>query len=514
VEKPAIKSAIYEHPEFATFIASMNAHFTAWRDTNATMLKALQLGCHPKETITQLSEGLLAHYQDKPLIDPYHIYQHMMDYWAEIMQDDFYLIAADGWKAETTRIIQTDKKGKEKDKGWICDLIPKPLIVASYYAKEQTVIDQLAAKLEGVSAKRIELEEEHGGEEGIFAELDKVNKANVTARLKEIKGDKEAKDEAAILNEWIKLNANEAALKKQLKEADAALDAKAYAHYPNLTEAEIKALVVDDKWLATLDRDIHGEMDRVSQQLTQRVKELTERYETPLPQMVSRVAKLEAKVNRHLEGAMQELLTGKKRLPGFNGEWEVKRLGEVASFYKGKGLPKSLLDPFGTEPCIHYGELFTRYPETIHEVLSRTSRLQDGFRSVANDVLMPTSDVTPTGLAKASCVRANGIILGGDILVIRPNANFVFGSFLSYVIRHAEDQILQLVTGTTVFHLYATDMKKFTFLMPSVPEQQAIVAVLDDMDAEIAALEARLAKARQLKQGMLQELLTGRIRLV
>jgi len=89
----------------------------------------------------------------------------------------------------------------------------------------------------------------------------------------------------------------------------------------------------------------------------------------------------------------------------------------------------------------------------------------------------------------------------------------VFGSFLSYVIRHAEDQILQLVTGTTVFHLYASDMKKFTFPMPLISEQQAIVAVLDDMDAEIAALEAKLAKARQLKQGMMQELLTGRIRL-
>ena len=120
-----------------------------------------------------------------------------------------------------------------------------------------------------------------------------MNKANVAARLKEIKGDKEAKDEAAVLNDWLKLNGEEADLKKRLKEAEAALDAKAYAKYPKLTEAEIKTLVVDDKWLAALDAAIHGEMDRVSQQLTQRVKELAERYETPLPQMVSRVAELE-----------------------------------------------------------------------------------------------------------------------------------------------------------------------------------------------------------------------------
>ena len=301
VEKAAIKSTIYEHPEFAAFIAGMNAHFAAWRQKSAATLKALQAGCHPKEVIAALSEDLLAHYAGKPLIDPYDVYQHLMDYWAETMQDDCYLIAADGWKAETYRIIEKDKKGKEKDKGWTCDLVPKALIVARYFAKEQAAIDQLAAELEGVTARLTELEEEHGGEEGAFAELDKVNKANVTARLKEIKGDKEAKDEAAVLNEWLKLSDEEADLKKRLKEAEAALDAKAYAKYPKLTEAEIKTLVVDDKWLAALDAAIHGEMDRVSQQLTQRVKELAERYETPLPQMVSRVAELEAKVNRHLE---------------------------------------------------------------------------------------------------------------------------------------------------------------------------------------------------------------------
>ena len=145
------------------------------------------------------------------------------------------------------------------------------------------------------------MEEEHGGEEGVFAELDKVNKANVTARLKEIKGDKDAKDEVAVLNDWLNRNDQESDLKKRLKDAESAVDAAALAKYAKLTESEIKSLVVDDKWLATLDAAIHGEMDRVSQQLTQRVKELAERYETPLPQVTSRVAELEAKVNRHLE---------------------------------------------------------------------------------------------------------------------------------------------------------------------------------------------------------------------
>ena len=301
VEKSTIKSVIYEHAEFASFIADMNAHFAVWRDSSAATLRELQAGCRPREIIAQLSEGLLAHYADKPLIDPYDVYQHLMDYWSETMQDDCYLIASEGWKAETYRVIETDKKGKEKDKGWICDLVPKALIVARYFSEEQAAIDRLVIDLDSVTARLAEMEEEHGGEDGAFPERDKVNKANVTERLKKIKGDKDATDEAAALNDWLKLNNEEAGLKKRIKEAEAALDGQAYAQYPKLTESEIKTLVVDDKWLAALDTAIHGEMDRVSQQLTQRVKELAERYETPMPQMVGRVAELEAKVNRHLE---------------------------------------------------------------------------------------------------------------------------------------------------------------------------------------------------------------------
>jgi type I restriction enzyme M protein len=293
----------------------MNSHFAAWRKKSAATLKALTAGCHPKQLIVELAEGLLAHYKGKPLIDAYDVYQHLMDYWAGTMQDDCYLIAADGWKAETSRIIETKKSKdgkttKQTDKGWTCDLVPKALLVARYYAKEQAEIDKLSADLESVAAKLAELEEEQIGDEDAFAEArteaeagkeGKVTRATVTARLKEIKGEKESKEEAAILEKWLALDGEESSLKKKLREAEAALDALAYKRYPKLTEDEVKTLVVDDKWLATLDKAIHGEMDRVSQQLTQRIKELAERYETPLPQMASRVANLESKVNQHLE---------------------------------------------------------------------------------------------------------------------------------------------------------------------------------------------------------------------
>ncbi|KAB1085074.1 type I restriction-modification system subunit M [Neorhizobium galegae] len=199
IDKTVIKSTIFGHPEFTSFITGMNKHFDDWRGRSAAKLKALKAGHHPKDVIFELSEELLAHYAGKPLISKYDVYQHLMDYWTEMMQDDCYLIAADGWKAQTYRVIEKDKKGKEKDRGWDCDLVPKPLIVARYFADEQAAIDEMTTDLESVVASITELEEEHGGEDGAFAELEKVNKANVAARLKEVKGDKEAKEEAAVL---------------------------------------------------------------------------------------------------------------------------------------------------------------------------------------------------------------------------------------------------------------------------------------------------------------------------
>ncbi|NHZ64971.1 type I restriction-modification system subunit M [Massilia genomosp. 1] len=301
VAKKDIKTGIYGHPEFVTFIDSMNALFTDWQQRSTGTLKHLQAGCHPKLIINDLAEDLLAHYAQKPLIDQYAVYQHLMDYWATTMQDDCYLIAADGWKADTYRVVEKNKKGKDIDKGWACDLVPKQLIVNRYFASQQAAIGELEAAVDGLAAQMADMEEEHGGDEGAFAELDRVNKANVTARLKEIKGDNDAKEETAALDAWLKLCTRDADLRKKLKDAEAELDALAYAKYPTLSEADIKTLAVEDKWMVTISAAIHGEMDRISQTLTERVKELAERYETPLPKLVDKVADLSDKVAAHLK---------------------------------------------------------------------------------------------------------------------------------------------------------------------------------------------------------------------
>lgn len=213
------------------------------------------------------------------------------------------------------------------------------------------------------------------------------------------------------------------------------------------------------------------------------------------------------------EATMELLLTGKQRLPGFSGDWEEKRLGEVAEFYKGKGLSKADLVTDGELFCVHYGELFTKYKTKIKIIDSRTNtKISMPFLSLKNDVLMPTSDVTPTGLAKASCINQSGVVLGGDILVIRAKDSEIDGVFISYIIRKDKAQIQSLVTGSTVYHLYASGMAKFKTKIPPLSEQKKIVEILVTIDDEIDVLNSIFEKMKQQKEAVMHKLLTGEIR--
>ena len=397
-----VKSAILSHNEFTAFKATVAKIFVQWRNTNTPALKGFDKEGHPKALIETIAEDLLTNFRNAPLLDTYDIYQHLMDYWAEAMQDDCYLIADDGWVAEARR-VREEVKGEVKDKGWACDLIPKPYIVARYFAKEQAELDALQAELDTVSTSLTELAEEHGGEEGALKDVSTKNDAQKTytqalvavwneedktasraysalmdqgeenvaqirvlidhhfiSVLKNSKGNltlKAIKDrlaatsdpkESAALTSYLeaykeqRATAKEASelldqvekqyqkrlktdplpenlvdlhatvrylslldeqntLKSKVKGAEAALDTLAYDKYPHLSVNEIKTLVVDDKWLATLAMAVQGELDRISQTLSTRIRQLAERYDTPLPKLVGEVTNLSVRVDEHLK---------------------------------------------------------------------------------------------------------------------------------------------------------------------------------------------------------------------
>ena len=297
---PELKPAILGHAEFTAFNQAATQRFTDWRAAVTPRLTAFGQGGHPKALIETIAEALLAAFSQAPLLDAYDLYQHLMDFAAETMQDDAYLIAADGWVAKTSRILETDKKGKTKDRGWTCDLVSKPLIVARYFAKEQAAIEALQTELAASAASLAELEEDQGSDDGIFNGYDSITALAVKERIREIGSDRDGAEELMLLKQWLDLANRIAGLKKQIREADAAMDTLAYEKYPALTRADIQSLVIDDKWLATLARIAQGELDRVSMTLRARLRELAERYATPLPELTSEVSTLSSKVEAHL----------------------------------------------------------------------------------------------------------------------------------------------------------------------------------------------------------------------
>jgi type I restriction enzyme S subunit len=216
------------------------------------------------------------------------------------------------------------------------------------------------------------------------------------------------------------------------------------------------------------------------------------------------------------QAAMQQLLTGKTRLPGFQGEWEAKRLGETGTFLKGSGVKKDEANS-GDLPCIRYGEIYTHHNDYIKSfnswissrVAATATRLRQG------DLLFAGSGETKEEIGKCvAFVDDREAFAGGDIVILRlADANPMF---MGYYCNTApiNAQKASKGQGDAVVHISATALSSIEVTLPSYDEQTAVVAVLSDMDIDLSALEARRDKVRALKQGMMQELLTGKTRLV
>lgn len=402
-----IKPAIHLDAEFLSLQKVNIGIYEAWKKKVVPHLNSFGKDNHPKALIGELSESLLNAFKKAKLIDAYDVYQHLMNYWNETMQDDAYLIAADGWKAETRRVIEEVKsgknKGEKKDKGWTCDLLPKEFIVKRFFKPEQDALLAKQAEMDDITGKLESLIEEYSGEDGILkdvstkgdaeealntailalwneddkkgagqystlkqeeteldAKLKTLNGNNYLSALRNNKGkltlkaikdrlpnstdkvenkilqeyidtDKSLKDRSKAANDlivakeaeyklqlgtkpfperltdlntvvsYIDMLETQSVLKSEIKKLDEELDALALAKYPDLTEPEVKSIVLDDKWLPAIEVTVKSEMDRISQQLTGRVKELIDRYDAPLPKLDKEVKSLEDKVNAHLK---------------------------------------------------------------------------------------------------------------------------------------------------------------------------------------------------------------------
>ena len=314
VETQQVKAAILGHDEFESYRQRVTAILDGWLETHEPHLKGIDSGTNPKDVIHTLSEDLLPRFAALPLLDPYDVYQRLLDYWDETMQDDVYLVVADGWvEAAKPRGIIEDKERKFKEtpdltigrKKYKMDLIPPALVVARYFAAERTALETFQAK-QDTAVRELEASvEEHTGEEGLLADTvndkGKVTKAGVKDRLKTTQHEPESSEERDALMRCLALIEAESCTGKAVKDAQAKLDQRVLARYATLTETEVRTLVVADKWFATIRKSVEGDLQRLTQQLAGRVKELEERYACPLPELEREVDQFGAKVEGHLK---------------------------------------------------------------------------------------------------------------------------------------------------------------------------------------------------------------------
>lgn len=308
IESDEVKKTILTHPEFEAFRKKVMKTFSKWQNASMEFLKSISTSNHAKAIIQKIGDDLLAVCGSLDLVDKYDIYQHLMAYWEEVMQDDAHIITTDGWKAGNEIIrLQRETKGKKKDieglVGLEGRLIPISLAIKIYFTKEQNAIDDLNAKIEQIGVDMSELKDEHGGEEGLLSEVidnDKISKANVQKRIKEIKNSADDAEELAVLEKYSNLFEKEAENKKAIKDAEKDLEKKILAKYPKLVLDEIKTIIVERKWMDELETRVLGEVDRLSQTLAGRVKELSERYDEPLPEIEKEVDGFKKRVGDHL----------------------------------------------------------------------------------------------------------------------------------------------------------------------------------------------------------------------
>ena len=313
MEAQQVKAAILTHSEFKAYQQQVSAVFEGWREAHEPRLLGVDVGTVPRNIVETLSEDLLTRFRDLPLLDQYDVYQKLMDYWDETMQDDVYLIGTDGWgEAAKPRSIIEDKQSKVKEtpdlvikkSKYKMDLIPPSLIVARYFAEEQAAIETLQVKHTTAESELAEYIEEHTGEDGLLADAlndsGNITATSVKARLKAIQGEPDSKDEREALTSCAIRIDTASKISKAVKKEQEALDRQVLAHYATLTEDEIKTLVVKDKWIASIQSAIEGEAHRLTQALTARVQELEERYADTLPALARQVESFDVKVETHL----------------------------------------------------------------------------------------------------------------------------------------------------------------------------------------------------------------------
>lgn len=306
-----VRDVVAENTDFRRQSDAFRSSFAKWCNCRRERLYSLVPGFAPKKLIEQSGNSLMEIFgADKSLVDAYDAYDCLMNYWGETMQDDCYMISSGGWTVQLYTPQPATKKKDEKKKekkaaapeDVVCDLLPVPIVVDEYFAEKRDVIaaaEEMLAQNEAQLAALIEEQAENYLDEGNFPDS-KMTDANVKKRIKALDKMTDA-GEIAVLQKYLELKGDISLNKKLIKERKYDLLTALVVKYADLSEEEIKRLVIEKKWFASLALRLDGEMQRISQQLTSKVSALAERYAQTLSEIDADISDLEAKVAAHLK---------------------------------------------------------------------------------------------------------------------------------------------------------------------------------------------------------------------
>jgi type I restriction enzyme M protein len=318
IDKADVQPTIAASHEYQAFAKTTHALVADWWTTHRGSLEAIEPTTRPADLVAELGESLLELFRSRPLVDEYGAYEQLMRYWNETMHDDVVLIMGEGWAgaAKPRRTIEDDNRkltetpdlvigsGRSATK-WKMDLLPPAIIVSHFFPAERDTLEDINAALEAASQTIEEFVEENGGEEGLLAtamDEDKISKTLATTRLREARVEEPESEEVAALATLIALYDAEAMAKKAAREVAKTLDEKTLAQYAMLTSEEIKALVIDSKWDASIRSGIEAELGSLVQGLVDRLRELAERYAATVAELERELETLQRTVAGHLAG--------------------------------------------------------------------------------------------------------------------------------------------------------------------------------------------------------------------
>lgn len=269
-------------------------------DTSEYMYAEVKVECEPKMLIAQWGEKLLAEAKrELKLVAPYNVYEILMNYWAETMQDDCYMVSRDGWKVN---LVETKKKSTFEDME--CDLLPVPVVINEYYTDELGKIVEKRSELEQINAEIVAVPEDNvdAFDEGLYEMLEKVNEANVkkavaAAKKNLVDADSET---VKVWNKYLELCSKKKEISKAISALVDDLTNKVKSEYSKLAPDDVQALVIEKKWIAEIKRGCISEIVRVSESISNQTSLLNRRYAIPLPKIEDELREISAEVNGFL----------------------------------------------------------------------------------------------------------------------------------------------------------------------------------------------------------------------